>query len=259
LGTQKTIELGGRQNAKGQRTFLTNWRFIFQKWVTGKYDPEPEVIAAFHRIHGKLFVDVGANVGRYSVGLSDNFDEIIAIEPNPRAGDMLLKRVAKNKRRNVKLIRLAISNKPGPVTLYFDSPTFVNRLARRLRPYQGFSGSADTIMAEFDYKPAYTSHPNHLYKGKKGITVNAVPLDYIISNRTVDLCKIDVEGAEFLVLESATNALKGGRIIRIMVELHNRERKTELESFLKRHEFEFRWLDPGRVYGERIEQKSVTN
>jgi hypothetical protein len=89
--------------------------------------------------------------------------------------------------------------------------------------------------------------------------VNAVPLDYIISNRTVDLCKIDVEGAEFLVLESATNGLKEGRIIRIMVELHNRERKTELESFLRRHEFELRWLDPGRVYGERVEQKSVTN
>jgi len=259
LGPQKTIELGGRQNAKDRRTSLTNWRFIFQKWVTGKYDSEPEVIAAFRRIHGKLFVDVGANVGRYAVGLRDNFDEIIAIEPNPRAGDMLLKRAAKNRGRNVKLIRSAISNKPGPVTLYFDSSTLVDRLARRLRPYQGFSGSVSTIMAEFDYKPAYASQPDRLYKGKKGITVNAVPLDYIISNRTVDLCKIDVEGAEFLVLESATNALKEGRIIRIMVELHNRERKSELESFLERHEFRFRWLDPGRVYGEHVEQKSVTN
>jgi FkbM family methyltransferase len=236
---------------------LTNWRFLFEKWVTGKYDPEPEIIETFRRIRGKLFVDVGANVGRYAVGLSDNFDEIIAIEPNPRAGDMLLKRAAKNGRRNVKLIRSAISNKPGPVTLYLNSPTSINRLARRLRPYSGFSGSADTIMAEFDYKPAYTSQPDHLYKGKKGIAVNAVPLDYIISDRTVDLCKIDVEGAEFLVLESATNALEEGRIIRIMVEIHNRERKTELESILRSYEFELRWLDPGRVYGERTKQKSI--
>lgn len=238
---------------------MTNWRFIIEKWVTGKYDPEPEVLGIFRRIHGKLFVDVGANVGRYSLGLSDNFDEIIAIEPNPRAGDMLLKRVAKDERRNVKLIRLAISNQPGPVTLYLDSPTLVNRLARRLRPYSGFSGSANTIMAEFDYKPAYTSQQDRLYKGKKGITVNAVPLDDIISNRTVDLCKIDVEGAEFLVLESAISALKEGRIIRIMVELHNRERKSELESLLLKHEFELRWLDPGRVYGERVGQESDAN
>ncbi len=55
--------------------------------------------------------------------------------------------------------------------------------------------------------------------------------------------KIDVEGAEFLVLNGAKNALEGGRITNLMIELHDEGRKDEMESFLGSRHYSTRWLD----------------
>ncbi len=44
--------------------------------------------------------------------------------------------------------------------------------------------------------------------------------------------KIDVEGAEFMVLCGEKVALSQGRILRLVIELHDSTRKNELESFL---------------------------
>ena len=78
-------------------------------------------------------------------------------------------------------------------------------------------------------------------------------LDTVMNNlriNSVDLLKIDVEGAEFKVLRGAHDTLHITR--RVVVELHDRERKKELENRLHWCDFKTTWLDPDHILGERI-------
>jgi FkbM family methyltransferase len=161
------------------------------------------------KIRGDLFVDVGANEGTYSVGLSKHFKHIIACEPNPKPCKILTER----KRRNMDVLPIAISDKDGSATLFLDNTP--NRC----------SGSADTILPIFIYGPP--SKPDAFkttYQGEKGIPVETRSLDSLL-NQPIDLVKIDVEGAEFLVLHGATRLFRNRMIRRIMVELHDTERE----------------------------------
>jgi len=69
-----------------------------------------------------------------------------------------------------------------------------------------------------------------------------------LSVGSVDLVKIDVEGAEFLVLEGMRNSLQNRSVKRIMVELHNREDKTRLESIFVPCGYTVEWVDPDHLF-----------
>jgi FkbM family methyltransferase len=73
------------------------------------------------------------------------------------------------------------------------------------------------------YEPGAYGTPSIKYKQKKFVEVEMKPLDEIINEESIDLMKIDVEGAEDLVLEGARNCLKRTKIVII----------EKSESFLK--------------------------
>jgi hypothetical protein len=78
--------------------------------------------------------------------------------------------------------------------------------------------------------------------------VRQVTLDGLLkSERGIDLIKIDVEGAEFLVLRGAQKTLD--RVRYVMVELHDLRRKSELEKALSDHSFSYRWVDLHHILG----------
>ena len=52
---------------------------------------EPEVSSLLTTLHGRVFIDIGANVGYYSFLLHDNFDKIIAVEPHPKNVQLIRK------------------------------------------------------------------------------------------------------------------------------------------------------------------------
>ena len=56
-------------------------------------------------------------------------------------------------------------------------------------------------------------HPSVRYKQNYFIEVEMKPLDEIINEESIDLIKIDVEGAEDLVLEGARNCLKRTKMV----------------------------------------------
>jgi hypothetical protein len=64
----------------------------------------------------------------------------------------------------------------------------------------------------------------------------------------VDLLKIDVEGAEFLVLDGAKVSLSAKKIENIVIEIHDREKQKEVEDKLKGSDYEFRWLDRDHIF-----------
>jgi len=55
--------------------------------------------------------------------------------------------------------------------------------------------------------------------------------------------KIDVEGAEFLVLKGAQRALKEGRIRSLVIELHDWKRKEEMDSLMAENHYATKWLE----------------
>jgi hypothetical protein len=71
------------------------------------------------------------------------------------------------------------------------------------------------------------------------------------------LVKLDVEGAEWLVLEGAEDIMPNIR--QWVIELHDRGRKAQLEEYMQRHGYTCKWLDQNRfphAYFSRSEWKT---
>ena len=163
----------------------------------------------FTKAFGKLFIDVGANLGRYTILLGRNFDKVIAVEPDPNNVFFLMQNVKQANLSNVKILQCAVSDKDGTAFLYFSSHIAGHTLCKNL--------------------------------GKGEILVRTRTLASIIQSNTADLVKVDVEGAEWLVLKGAEPILD--RIKAWVVELHNPKRKRELEQWFVFHGYSFKWLD----------------
>ena len=195
--------------------------------------PEPIVFKQLKKIRGNIFIDIGANIGVYSKPLSKNFRSVYVVEPNPEIFPVIEQSL--RHRRNVILLNFALSNKEGRVPFYVD----------QIKPLQ-YSGSANTILPEFNYRPV--SHPeiNKTFNGHEGFMVPCYRFDDIFNE--ADLVKIDVEGAEFLVLEGMKEALSNKNIKNVVVELHDRKRKEELESLLSSYFNHSKWIDPDHLF-----------
>jgi len=78
------------------------------------------------------------------------------------------------------------------------------------------------------------------YHGSHGFA-ETVTLASFFPNTEIDLIKVDVEGAEWKVLEGAEPILE--RIKSWVVELHDPSRKEELENWFVSRGYSARWLD----------------
>jgi FkbM family methyltransferase len=194
------------------------------------------------KIGGQVLVDVGANLGEYSKRLWKNYRTIIAIEPYHVAFESLRHEFGyRSLFCKFIPVEAAISDA--------DGRTFLNLNPDLVR----CNGSADTIEDIFNYRPA--SHPSvsktwNFERGKGNVRqlVDMRRLDSLIPSLgigEIDFLKIDVEGAEFKVLHGGVETLEKTK--RIIVELHDRERKQELETFLE--DFVTRWVDSDHIYG----------
>jgi len=130
---------------------------------------------------GDLFVDVGANIGIYTVYALDLGAQVIAVEPTPNA-DHLRENVALNG-CTAEVVQKALSDRPGFV-----------------RMTQGLDSM------------------NHLLLDGTGVEVECTTLDLLLGNRVANGVKIDVEGAERLVLEGATSCLSEHRVRMLQLE-----------------------------------------
>jgi len=135
-------------------------------------------------------LDVGANLGYYSLvaaKILNGTGQVIAFEPVPRNYQLFLKSIQRNQFKNIILVREALSNINGTREVFLDT-----------RNYGACS---------FSEKNVGESSP---------ITVETLTLDSCLSKlgvHRVDLLKVDVEGAEALVLEGAKQTLQQTRLI----------------------------------------------
>jgi FkbM family methyltransferase len=212
---------------------VKDYRFLFKKYVLRQYPAyEPQVRKELSKIRGDLFVDVGANVGIYAVGLASHFRSVYAFEPNPTVLPELRWRIRKSRKSNIVVFPMALTDLNGQAEFYLDAQ-------------KRFSVLTDTLLRVLKYDPGRDQNAGltRTHAGRKKIVVPTATYDTQI-RESADLVKIDVEGAEFLVLKGAKQALESGRIRRLMVELHDPDRRGELENLLTGYGFKLRKLDP---------------
>lgn len=200
---------------------------------------EPLVKNRLKNIHGSLFVDIGANIGHYTFLLAPNFNFIYAFEPHAEYYATLAKKINWRYDNRITAYEMALSNRDGETLFYTN-------------PFAKAMGSACTILPAFEYKPDVDPDqrpPDQIFYGHNGRMVKTAKYDSVVK-RPADLVKIDVEGAEFLVLEGMMQSIDTGKVKRICVELHNRDRKKELSSILSDYRQE--WLDRSHLLASLI-------
>jgi FkbM family methyltransferase len=146
---------------------------------------------------GMTFVDAGAHVGQYSLlasGRVESAGRVIAFEPHPVLRPVLRRNIRRAGCTNVTVSALALGRTNGRADLV-------------LHPSANFGGSSlrwDSAAAQLPRAP---------------VTVAALD-DYLdrIGVTTVDVLKIDVEGAELDVIEGACRTLGANPSIVLVVE-----------------------------------------
>lgn len=167
------------------RMFFPAQRRGFGKFIFAfreNYEPE---LAYLEKIlsTGKLFVDVGANFGVYTLVASKLVGatgKVLAFEPTAQTFAVLLQNIALNHSSNVRAFQLALARSKGKAWLYHGWDPVGNSLGK---------------------DPLY---------GDEGEEVQTQTLDEILEENCitrVDAMKIDVEGAEELVLRGAIKCL----------------------------------------------------
>jgi len=155
-------------------------------YLWGRRAYEPDVEAIFRRlgkIPGKLLVDGGANIGYWTVQLSDaqyGFDRFIAVEANPALIPLLEQNVEENA-IDCEVVHAAIAAEPG-LTVYLG-------------------GVEDHASAAI---------------GQSGIAVTTASLDALVpvgvSSSRMVVVKLDIEGSEVGAFEGGRRLISEGAL-----------------------------------------------
>jgi FkbM family methyltransferase len=155
----------------------------------GRYERAVESILSELINKETTFIDVGANIGYFTILCSRLAQTVYAFEPVPAAFDRLSRNISLNNCKNVRAFQCAVSNKRA-----------------RLRIFESkISDGHDSIVRRSEHD--------------KSIFVDAVTLDETVepSVRNV-VMKVDAEGSEMAVLQGALGLIKSGKVSAIVLE-----------------------------------------
>ena len=154
----------------------------FSLGVHGSYESELVDLLRTHLDVNSDFVDVGANIGPFTVALAGHTRRVVAVEASPAVLPFLRRNIELNHRTNVDVLDCAVSA-PGVDSVPFYVPPM---------DHFGMGSSA----AQFDVEP---------------VTISSRTLDQILRDSgagRVGAVKVDVEGFEAHVFLGATEILR---------------------------------------------------
>ena len=132
-----------------------------------------------------VIIDVGSNIGGFSIKLATSVYKVISIEPNPSTFQALIQNIEINKFQNITPLNLALSNFLGNQYLYTSNKNF------------GLS----SLFVDRDQND----------DNRTGILVEVSTLDTVILNfnfTKIDYLLIDAEGSELNIIKGGTQTLK---------------------------------------------------
>src|SRR6266568_814904 len=198
---------------------MKDWRFLYNRFVRHLQEidgflwdypkktslirhAEPFLDEFILRL-GNTFIDVGANVGAWSIRSNRFYKNIYANEPNVECYKSLLRNISLNKCSNIYAVNQALGDSIGIINQRILSPTILG---------------------------------NQMSMSQ----VSTVPLDNRFLY-DVSLIKIDVEGAALNVIKGATQTIERNHPT-LIVEVHNKEEST-ISSLLPNYKWIKRYRD----------------
>lgn len=145
----------------------------------------------------EVIFDCGANIGMTTLFFKILYPDvkIRAFEPNPKAFYYLNKNITSNNLLNVFPYQVALSDTNGEMELFFDNENLV-------------TGSLNNGREIFNHS----------------VTVKTAKLsDYIAQEARIDILKMDVEGAEHIILAELAKTGLLQKPSRYLIEYHNFE------------------------------------
>lgn len=162
---------------------------------------------------GDVFVDVGANIGYYSLlaaRLVGHRGSVVAIEASPTAYAELRGNVTRNQTGNVRLVNRAVAEDDRELTFYEPKP--------------GIHSVTTSVRTRDDMVPAFR--------------IQARPLGELLTEdevRTARVIKIDIEGGEYAALAGLVPVLGQARqdleiVVEVSESLLARQSRTIAEA-----------------------------
>lgn len=218
----------------GSKFFIKKGRHgITGNYYTGLLDFE-EMSFLLHFLNkGDLFIDVGANVGAYTIlAITTEVEHIVAAEPIPDTFDVLKRNVQINGAANrVNLLNIGISNKKQKMT---------------------FSASFDTI--------------NHVVEDglPQSVAVDVNTLDNLVELNSATILKVDVEGYEWFVLDGARKILSNPHLKAVILEINGSGERygihdIKIHKLLTEYEFQPYCYKPFKKEVMRLETYNNSN
>ena len=167
------------------------------------FNKEPETINWIDTFNkGEIFLDVGANIGIYSLYASSKGITTIAIEPDSLNNALL----------NLNINANLLGEKVLAFAIAFHEEQKYSTLNIKKMEWGGALNSFDNCK---DYLNK-TYLPSH----KQGVLGDTI--DNFLKNleKTINHIKIDVDGNEFFVLKGAKNTLESKSLKTILIELN---------------------------------------
>lgn len=188
-----------------------NTQDLIQRYIYyfGVWEPHISAFISSRLRLGDCFIDIGSNIGYYSLltsRLVGQNGKVVAIEASPKIFDMLQNHISINKAVNIRAINKAVSNARSRVVVHHG---------------KGSNIGSTSLLKSFDD----TSIPD--------AEVDAAPLGELLLSDEIAkarLIKIDVEGAEWLVIEGMHSVFQK---LRENVEILMEVDSDQLEQFGK--------------------------
>lgn len=205
--------------------------FINEIYFRRDYSPP-----GFEVGRGQTIVDIGANVGVFTVRAARVAGHVLAIEASPLNASYLRRNIRSNRLGNVTVVNQGVAATRGMMKLY-SAPT-----------------SGGNTLLDPDVSGTYTSFES----------IETAHLSDILARfeiEKVDLLKIDCEGAEGIILPSLDRSIFD-RLERIVMEYHDTLSPLshlELAALLQEHGYIVRVVDDpnspqGLLYAHRKTQ-----
>jgi len=170
--------------------FFGVWEPHFSHWMVEQLRP------------GDTFIDVGANIGYYSLlasRLVGQGGHVVAIEASPRIFAALRSNLERNDTKNVRAVNVAVAARAGTIRLFLGPDTNCGLTT---------VSEAESVKKECQFE----------------CEAAALPLNVILSEeemKNARLIKVDVEGAEWHVIAGIQTLLANGHPdLEMLVEIN---------------------------------------
>jgi FkbM family methyltransferase len=134
---------------------------------------------------GDWVLDIGANVGHYSLRLSElvgKSGRVLVFEPVPSTVDLLASSISRAPYQNLSIFNVAVSNKTDLVGM--------------------------VVPENFPESKNSNYYRAHISNNSNALNILSISIDSLNISHSIKLAKIDVEGHEIYVLQGMENLIK---------------------------------------------------